>query len=232
MTTSRLAIIPARGGSKRLPRKNVLPFMGQPMLAYPVRACLDSGLFDRVIVTTEDDEIAEAARAAGAEVAGRTPDLASDRAGVADVCADLIAGLAAAGYEPAVFCCVYATAVFVTADDLRDSLALIDQPPEADAVMGVSSYDLQPHIALRDDGPFLTPMWSELIDRKSQDMPGLVASNGTVYWLRTEAFRRSKSFYPTRLKGYEMPRRRAIDIDTDDDYRFALALAEISAAGS
>ena len=226
----RIAIIPARGGSKRLPRKNVLPFMGRPMLAHPVHACLDSGLFDRVIVSTEDEEIAAVAQAAGAEVLHRDSNLATDHAGVAKVCADTLHRLSRTGFEPVIFCCLYATAVFVTSDDLHHSLALMEAPPEVDGIMGVSLYNLQPHVALREDNGFLSPMWPELINHKSQEMPRLVASNGTLYWLRTAAFRVSQTFYLRRLRGYEMPRHRVIDIDTDEDYRMALLLAETANA--
>lgn len=225
--TTRLAIIPARGGSKRLPRKNLLPLNGKPILAHPIGACLDSGLFDRVIVSTEDPEIADAARRAGAEVLDREAELASDESTVADVCADVLDRLSGDGFAADVFCVVYATAAFLTAEDLEKSLPLLERPPGANIVLGVSEYNLQPQQALRGSDGYLVPMWPELIRRKSQYLPRFVASNGTFCWVQTVKFIEEGNFPLERMRGYEISRLRAVDIDTAEDYAIALAITEM-----
>ena len=227
--TERLAIIPARGGSKRLPRKNVLPFKGVPIIAHPIRACLECALFDRLIVSTEDAEISKIAQAAGAETMDRPAALSTDQSTVAEVCADVLRRLAADRYRPEVFCCVYATAAFLTADDFRESLALLDRSPPADHVLGVSEFNLQPHQALREEGGFLVPMWPELVRRKSQSLPRFVAGNGTLSWVRTARFLETDNFPIEVMRGYEMSRLRMVDIDTSEDYAAALPIKQRAA---
>lgn len=219
-----LAIIPARGGSKRLPRKNVLEVGGRPMLAWPVAAARESGLFERVVVSTDDAEIAAAAGAAGAEVHERDPALGEDRATVAQVCTAVLASLGASGGPPDTFCCLYATALFVEASDLAASQALLDEPPAADFVMGVSTFSPHPVQALVESDGFLRSMWPEYAELQSQQYPDLVASNGTLYWARTAAFLAAGGFYGERLRGYRMPRERAVDIDTPADLALARRL--------
>ena len=222
----RVAIIPARGGSKRLPRKNVLPILGQPMLAYPIRAALQSELFDRVIVSTEDQEIKQAALDAGADVFQRPEALAEDSAKVVQVCKQVLDVMREQDDQPEFFCCIYATAVFITPEDIRNSFQLFSQEPKPDVVMGVSEFNLHPVQALEEKDGFLTPKWPEYIGLQSQYHPHLVASNGTLYWARTSYFEQNPNFYCSRLKGYSIPKLRAIDLDTQDDLDFARFLAE------
>ncbi len=220
----RIAIIPARGGSKRLPRKNILPVAGRPLLSYPIRAARESGLFERVIVSTEDDEIAGIASKAGGEVLQRPLELAGDRSTVVEVCLHVLASLK--DHSISEFCCLYATALFITADDIKKSHVLLKDEPQADFVMGVSGYDLHPIQALREDNGFLQPMWPEYESLQSQFYPELVASNGTLYWARVEEFRLAKTFYGPRLKGFRVPRSRLIDINTPEELQEARRMAE------
>jgi pseudaminic acid cytidylyltransferase len=225
---TRVAIIPARGGSKRLPRKNILPILGKPALFYPIQAALKTGLFDRVIVSTEDDEIKQAAAESGAEVMTRPEQLAGDQAGVVQVCQDVLEQLDRQGICPAHFCCIYATAVFITPGDLHGAFSMIEQFAEADMVMGVSRFNLQPLQAMAsNENGYLKPRWPAYNRLQSQHHPGLVASNGTFYWADTQAFLTEKTFYADRLKGYEIPWIRAIDLDTSEDYETAKLLAPL-----
>jgi len=221
-----IAILPARGGSKRLPRKNILPIKGKPMITYPIEAARQSGLFDDIIVSTEDLEIAAVAESAGACVAHRPANLAHDRATVVQVCLHLLALLEKDGRMPNYFCCIYPTALLVRADDLVASHRLLHDPPRADSVMGVSQYNLQPVQALAQDNDFLKTMWPEYNGVQSQFQPDLVASNGMFYWARTGPFRNTASFYMERLKGHRIPCYRAIDIDTAQDFKLAELMAE------
>ncbi len=222
---TRVAIIPARGGSKRLPRKNIIPVMGKPALFYPIQAALKTGLFDQVIVSTEDDEIARAARASGARVMPRPPDLARDEAGVVQVCSHVLEKLDTQGIRPAVFCCIYATAIFITSKDINDAFKQLDACDGTDVVMGVSEFNLQPVQALETKDGFLRHKWPEYQGVQSQLQPKLMASNGTFYWAKTAPFLENNSFYPQGLKGYSIPWIRAIDLDTPDDLENVRMLA-------
>ncbi|MCP3941159.1 MAG: acylneuraminate cytidylyltransferase family protein [Desulfobacteraceae bacterium] len=215
----RLAIIPARGGSKRLPRKNILPIQGKPMLFYCVQAALKTGLFDQVIVSTEDDEIARVAQESGAKVMPRPAALARDEAGVVQVCSQVLETLDSQGIRPGFFCCIYATAIFITSDDIKDAFKKLDVSDGPDVVMGVSQFNLQPVQALETKDGFLRHKWPEYQGVQSQFQPKLLASNGTFYWADTLAFVKNKTFYPRRLEGYPIPWIRSIDIDTPEDLK-------------
>jgi pseudaminic acid cytidylyltransferase len=232
-----IAIIPARGGSKRLPRKNIVDFLGRPIISYAIDAAHESRCFGRVIVSTEDEEIATVARRCGAEVEPRPARLATDTVGVVDVCLDVLEHERAKGRQWRVMGCLYPTAPLRNAADIRATMALL-QPDVCAFAMGVTSYDLQPHLALKlaPDGG-LAPMWPELIDFRASDLPPLRISNGTTYAVYVDAFRRARTFYGPGLRGYDMPRDRSIDIDTRDDLDFAVwtakakGLAQIRSAG-
>lgn len=222
-----IAIIPARGGSKRLPRKNVLPVNGLPMLAYPVQCAKKSAVFDRVLVSTEDPEIKEVAEKFGAEVVNRPADIADDRASVVQVCQHVLDTISTQQDRvPDFFCCIYATALFITPDDILNSFQILLQNSETDFVMGVSDFNLQPVQALEEKDGFLVSKWPEYRELQSQFHPKLVASNGTLYWARTSAFLQVQNFYGTRLKGYTIPKLRAIDVDTQEDLEFAQCVAK------
>lgn len=221
MSRRQIAIIPARGGSKRLPRKNILPINGEPIITYPIRVALRSGLFDDVAVSTEDQEISDIAAKYGATVLDRPYELARDHSTVVEVCTH---ALNLPEYRDAErFCCLYATAVFLSVEDLCNARELMDQEPVADYVMGVSTYNYPPLKALRSKNGYLKSMWPEYQKKKSQELPELVVSNGTLYWALSKAFLEDRTFYGHRLKGYRLT---AVDIDTPADYEKAGRLAE------
>ncbi|WP_035054064.1 acylneuraminate cytidylyltransferase family protein [Andreprevotia chitinilytica] len=220
-----IAIIPARGGSKRLPRKNILDFQGRPMLAYTVAAALETGLFEQVIVSTEDDEIAAVAHAAGAQVDRRSPDLATDKSTVAEVCAELLQREAHAGRHYDGLCCCYATAPLRTAADIAATVGLI-QPGQCEFAVAVTTFSHYPHQALRQDAQGgLAPMWPEAAGLRSEVIGTLLAGNGSTYAVTVEAFLRDRDFYGPGMRGYRMPFHRSIDIDTREDFELALAVA-------
>ena len=221
MNVMAVAIIPARGGSKRLPRKNVLPIFGRPILSYPIKAALESKLFESIIVSTEGEEIAKAARASGARVIERPKELAEDRATVVEVCVHVLEVLEHENRYPNYFCCIYATALFISPSHLQESFRLLRTEPEADFVMGVSEYNLYPVQALIKKDGYLKQMWPQYHDVQAQFHPQLVASNGTLYWAYVPAFQDVKSFYGRRLKGYFMPKIHSVDINTPEDLKIA-----------
>jgi N-acylneuraminate cytidylyltransferase len=196
------------------------------MLTYPVRSAIDSNLFDHVIVSTEDDEIAGAAEDAGATVIKRPEELASDRSRVVQVCKHVLDQFHNKGGGPQFFCCIYATAIFIKSEDIIKSFELFSRSPEPDFVMGVSEFNLQPVQALEEHNGFLKAKWPEYVGVQSQFHPNLVASNGTLYWARTGVFLKTQSFYGKKLLGYKIPKFRTVDLDSEEDLKFARILAE------
>jgi pseudaminic acid cytidylyltransferase len=216
-----LAIIPARGGSKRLPRKNIISFLGKPIIAYTIEAAQQSGIFDRILVSTEDSEIASVASTYGIEVDLRASALATDAATVTQVCVELLDRLEHAGETFSTLTVLYATAPLRNADDIRATHKLLSAG-QCDFAMAVSEF-LQPvHQALiaTADGT-LRPVFPDAVARRASDMPGYVAGNGSTYCVSVKAFKKSPGFYGVPLRGHVMPRERSIDIDTIDDFRLA-----------
>ena len=225
MTAARptaLAVIPARGGSKRLPRKNVVEFFGRPILAYTVQAALDAERFARVVVSTDDAEIAEAGAAAGAEIAWRGEALSGDAARVVDVCLDLLAREEAEGRSYEVLSVLYATAPLRAAPDVQ---AVVDAVADGGytSALAVTAYPYPVHQALRpsETGPGLTPAFPELIRKRAAEAPAFRVDNGSTYAVRTQAFRANPGWYAEPLYGHEMPRDRSVDIDEPIDLELA-----------
>lgn len=231
-----VAIIPARGGSKRVPRKNVRPFCGRPMIGWPIAAAVTSGLFDKVVVTTDDDEIAEAARAAGAEVPFRRPgDLADDHTPTRAVVNHAISAIAAGtGREVNTVCLIYATAAFLGPDDLRAARALLDGPPGApirDFVFAALPFVHPIQRALVEDGAGGVRMLNpEHANTRSQDLPEVFHDAGQFYWGRAGAFLAGHPMFGPTSAPYLMARDRAVDIDTPADWAFAEALMRLRLA--
>lgn len=147
---SNVAIIPARGGSKRIARKNIKLFHGQPIIAYSIQAALTSSVFERVVVSTDDAEIAEIARRLGAEVPFMRPDaLADDYAGTVEVIQHGLAALAAEGYVPDFACCIYATAPFVQSASLQAGLEILQARPDKEFAFSITGYGFPVQRAIR-----------------------------------------------------------------------------------
>lgn len=225
---TRVALIPARGGSKRLPRKNILDVGGVPILARPIMAARATGLFEQIYVSTEDAEIAEIAKQYGAEVIERPPQIAEDRSTVVQVCLHALE----THPEISLMCCIYATAVLLEPETITAAYKLLGGDSEADFVMGVSEYEHPPVQALKaDDNGYLSYMWPEWRGMQSQFHPHLVVSNGTFYWARRQALLEEKTFYGRRLRGFTVPSDQVSDIDTKEDltrikFRFTTKLSE------
>jgi len=222
-----LAIIPARGGSKRLPRKNCLPFMGRPLFLWTCDAARESGCFDRILVSTEDGEIATLARENGFEVDNRPPELATDKAGTTDVCLELIERLERQGEHYDYVALLYPTAPLRNAEDIRSMMRLVEEE-ETDFVHAVTTFDGNPYqLMCRDAYGYLTPAWPLLVYKKSQELPKPYRGNGSTYFAKTTALKKIRTFYGPRLKGYVMDRLRSIDLDTDEDFEILNAYAKI-----
>lgn len=215
----KIAVIPARGGSKRIPRKNIKPFCGKPMIAWSIEAATTSGCFDRVIVSTDDDEIADIARAHGADVPFMRPQaLADDYAGTIPVVKHAIETLALAGCEPEFVCCLYATAPFVSADDINRALVLLKES-DADYAFSVTSYAFPIQRAIKITTEERVEMFSpEHFGTRSQDLEEAYHDAGQFYWGRAGAWRDEKVIFGSSSLPVVLPRYRVQDIDVEEDW--------------
>ncbi|WP_447784180.1 pseudaminic acid cytidylyltransferase [Pseudomonas germanica] len=226
---SNVAIIPARGGSKRIPRKNLLPFDGVPMIVRSIRTALDSGLFEQVVVSTDDAEIADVARAHGAQVPFLRPaDLADDFTGTAAVIVHALQQLPAFDYA----CCVYATAPLLQARYLHQGLELLEQHPDRSFAFSVCSFGFPVQRALTLDGQgALTALYPEFRNTRSQDLPEAFQDAGQFYWGRSEAWLRGEVLYSPASLPVILPRHLVQDIDTLEDWKRAEYLYAALKAG-
>lgn len=215
----KLAIIPARGGSKRIPRKNIKPFCGKPMIAWSIEAALQSGCFDRVVVSTDDAEIAEVARQHGAEVPFLRPaELSDDHAGTLPVIRHAVEWFIERGESVEQTCCLYATAPFVRAEDLRRGLALL-QAEDCDYAFSVTSYAFPIQRAIRINAAGRVEMFSpEHFNTRSQDLEEAYHDAGQFYWGRAEAWQQGRVIFGPRSLPLLLPRHRVQDIDTVEDW--------------
>jgi pseudaminic acid cytidylyltransferase len=216
-----LAVIPARGGSKRLHRKNIIDFHGQPIIAYTIAAARQTGLFKRVLVSTEDPEIAKISEGYGAEVLKRPFELATDTATVVEVCLHALEFLSHRGDFFDILCCLYSTAPLRNAEDVINTVKLV-QSRECDFAMAVTDYHYPPHQAMTiNDSGSLEAMWPDLVNKRSQDVPKMVVDNGSTYAAWVSQFMKVKTFRGPNLKGYQMPHSRSVDIDVAEDLELA-----------
>jgi N-acylneuraminate cytidylyltransferase len=215
------AIIPARGGSKRIPRKNVRDFAGRPMIAWPIATALGSGLFERVIVSTDDEEIAEVARAAGAETPFVRPaHLADDFCGTVEVVSHAVGWLREHGWDASTACCIYPTAAFTLADDLVAARDL--QSSGWDYVLAAGRFDRPVQRAFVQDGEgAVSLLFPDERGSRSQDLAAAYYDAGQFYWGSTEAWIDRRPILGNRSSFIELPANRALDIDTPEDWRLA-----------
>jgi N-acylneuraminate cytidylyltransferase len=217
-----VAIIPARGGSKRIPRKNIRPFAGKPIIAYSIAAAGDCGLFDRVIVSTDDEEIASVARACGAETPFLRPqDLADDHTGTDAVVRHAIAALAAHGADISHACCIYATAPLLQARYLEAGYDKLIASGK-DFVFSVTSYSFPPQWALRiTAGHGVEAVHPEHILARSQDLEPRFHDAGQFYWGRAQAYLDRVATHSSASAALVLPPHLAQDIDTLEDWHRA-----------
>lgn len=234
MTRGVVAIIPARGGSKRIARKNLKPFRGEPIIRHSIRTALDSGLFERVIVSTDDAEIAEVARALGAEVPFMRPaELADDHAGTAAVIVHALHTLQEQGYHAELACCIYATAPLLQSRYLREGRELLEAHAERSFAFSVCGFGfpVQRALGLNEDGA-LTALYPQYRQTRSQDLPPAFQDAGQFYWGRAAAWLRGDVLFSECSLPVILPRHLVQDIDTEDDWRRAEFLhAALLAAG-
>jgi len=217
-----VAIIPARGGSKRIPRKNIRPFCGKPLIAWSIEAARTAGCFDRVIVSTEDEEIVTVAREWGAEVPFRRPaELSDDHSGTVAVMQQAVGWLQENGSAPERACCIYATAPFVTAADLQQGEESLNTAGCAYAVSVTTfEFPIQRAVRLTDAGR-LAMFWPEHRETRSQDLEEAYHDAAQFYWGHAWAWRAAEPLFADQTAPVLLPRHRVQDIDTPQDWKRA-----------
>lgn len=218
----RVAIIPARGGSKRIPRKNIRDFRGKPIIAWSIEAALASALFDEVMVSTDDAEIAQTAQDHGAAVPFlRSAKTSDDYATTSDVLLEVLACYDDAGTRFDLACCLYPTAPFVTAGALQDGLEQL-QSGNFDVVMPVARFDYPIWRSLKQaENGQITLNFPENLNARSQDLPPAFHDAGQWYWFRTQAFLRDTVLMGPNTGAVELSSALVQDIDTLEDWDLA-----------
>jgi N-acylneuraminate cytidylyltransferase len=215
----RVAVIPARGGSKRIPRKNIKEFCGKPMIAWSIETARDSGVFDRIIVSTDDEEIAHVAVQCGAETPFRRPAaLSDDYADTVEVVAHATQWLLDHGCSISAVCCIYATAAFLQKNDLARGLQVLENGDWA-YVFSATDYASSIFRAFRNfDAGGIEMFFPEHYDKRSQDLPRAFHDAAQFYWGRPESWIDRRWLFDRHSSVVTVPRWRVQDIDTEDDW--------------
>jgi pseudaminic acid cytidylyltransferase len=223
----RVGVIPARGGSKRIPRKNIKPFCGKPMLAWSIEAAMASQCFDRIIVSTDDCEIADVACSCGAEVPFLRPaELANDHAGTIPVMAHAVEWLRSRGGSLTAVCCIYATAPFLSPEDLRMGLRCLDESG-ADYAFSVTRYEFPVQRAIRISATGQVEMlFPENFNVRSQDLEVVYHDAAQFYWGRPQAWVDGNVIFSEKSVTVPLPLHRVQDIDTPEDWVRAELMAK------
>jgi len=218
----KLAVIPARGGSKRIPRKNIKLFSGKSMIAWSIAAALKSDCFDRVIVSTDDEEIAEVAERHGAEVPFVRPaELSDDHTATIPVIRHAIEYMSEQGKKPHQVCCIYATAPFISAADICRGLAVLESTA-CDYAFSTTSYAFPIQRAIRINEQGKVGMFlPEYANTRSQDLEEAYHDAAQFYWGRAEAWTSEKAIFGANSVPVHIPRYRVQDIDTVEDWVMA-----------
>lgn len=228
----RIAVIPARGGSKRIPRKNIKPFHGMPMIAYAIRAALGSGIFDRVIVSSDDPEIIQVAREFGAEAPFVRPaELADDHTPTVPVIAHAIQACRSNGWDVQEACCIYPGVPFISTDDLRQAYESLLGTP-AGYVFPVTGFPspVQRALRRRPDGS-VEPLQPQFAATRTQDLEPAYFDAGQFYWGKVDAWLGGLNIH-LNAATLVIPEWRVVDIDTPADWQRAeLIYASLSSKG-
>lgn len=216
-----VAIITARGGSKRIPRKNIKPFLGKPIIAYSISAALEAGCFDEVMVSTDDREIAEVAQNYGAKVPFfRSAETSNDFSTTADVLIEVLNEYQKRGQNFFYACCIYPTAPFVTPEKLKYGHELLLNTG-ADSALPVVRFGYPIQRGLKVEEGQLSMIWPEHLNSRSQDLMPVYHDSGQFYWFRIARFLETRKLFAEHTVPIELPESEVQDIDTEEDWRIA-----------
>lgn len=215
----KLCVIPARGGSKRIPRKNIRHFCGKPMIAYAIEAAKSSNLFDSIVVSTDDSEIATICETFGAEIPFMRPDeLANDYVGTIDVIAHAINECEKNAFKPETVCCIYPCVPLIHVDDIHRALVLLQSNAHANYAFPVTEFPSAIQRGLRrDEKGLMSSFYPEYEQTRSQDLERACYDVGQFYWGHRNSWLKNKKIHNSGV-GLLIPSWRAVDIDTDDDW--------------
>jgi len=217
----RLAIIPARGGSKRIPSKNIRVFLGKPIITYPIQAALSCGLFNEVMVSTDNDEIARVAIESGAKVPFiRSEKNSNDYATLADVVLEVLDDYARTGISFDILCVLLPTSILAVGSDFQYAY---DQmlKNEADAVIPVVQYSYPPQRGLQIQNNILSMKQPEYMNTRTQDLEPIYHDAGQYYFIRTKVFQKEKTLMPKQSYPVILPETQVQDIDNPADWAMA-----------
>ena len=218
---SSIAVITARGGSKRIPRKNIKEFLGKPIIAYSIEAAKESEIFDTIMVSTDDEEIAEIAKQYGAEVPFlRSQKTSGDFATTADVMQEVVNAYRALGMDYDYLCCIYPTAPFVTGTAIKDAMNTLISG-DADTVLPVVRYSFPPQRSVVLQDGYLKAKYPEDMLKRSQDLEPMYHDCGQFYCLRTSSFLSQRAIIMNKTMPYYQDEMNVQDIDTEEDWRIA-----------
>ena len=216
-----LAIIPARGGSKRIPKKNIKLFLGRPIISYAIDTAMSVGLFHEIMVSTENPEIAELAIKYGASVPFfRSEKNADDMATTADVLIEVITNYEKRGISPEIACCIYPTAIFTTAELLKQGFNLLKEK-NFDTVLPIVRFSSPILRAFRYDAGKVSFFWPEYYNMRTQDLEPAYHDAGQFYWFNVKTFKEKKTLITNNTGAIILPQSQAQDIDTEEDWQLA-----------
>ena len=217
-----IAVIPVRGGSKRIPRKNIREFWGKPIIAWPIEVAKQSELFDHILVSTDDEEIVNVAKSCGAEVPFIRPaKLSDDHAGIAEVMAHAVNWMQEQDWRPEAVCCIYPTSVFLIKDDLEKGLEAL-KTGDWQFTFSVTDfeYPIFRSFKAHPDGG-VEMFFPEHFETRSQDLPVALHDAAQFYWGKLHAWLNHLKFFDRHSYPVKIPRWRIQDIDTDEDWKRA-----------
>lgn len=216
-----LCIIPARGGSKRIPRKNIKPFQGKPIMAYSIEAALKSGLFDEVMVSTDDEEFAEVAKQNGASVPFlRSAETANDYATTVDVLLEVVDTYRKQGKEFDNVCCLYSTAPFVTPERLKEAFGKLSENIDGCFTVVEFSYPIQRSLRINESG-LLEMTYPEHLKSRTQDLEKIYHDAGQFYFMKTAVMENEKTVWCKRTEPLILSELEVQDLDTLTDWTLA-----------
>ena len=229
----KICVIPARGGSKRIPRKNIRNFQGKPMIAWSIQAAKDAGCFERIVVSTDDKEIAEIALQQGAEVPFLRPEqLADDHSGTREVIEHAIEALGLSNENYYKICCLYATAPFVKSEDIIKALILLSKSRADSVIFTATTFPFPIQRALHIDPENYTSAFDvNSVTKRSQDLKEMYHDAGQFYWAYVHTWLKDLNLFD-QGRALIIPRWRAQDIDTEEDWRHSELLHLILKNGS
>lgn len=216
-----LCIIPARGGSKRIPRKNIKPFMGKPIMAYSIEAAITSGIFEEVMVSTDDSEFADVAKQYGASVPFlRSEATANDYATTVDVLLEVVNTYRQHGKEFDTICCLYSTAPFVTPERLKEAYSKLSDNIDACFTMVEYSYPIQRSLIINEAG-MVEMKYPEHLESRTQDLEKVYHDVGQFYFIKTQNLMDERTVWCKRTAPLVLSELEVQDLDTLTDWQLA-----------